>query len=140
MAAERRKVRKLLRVVAEDVVRRHAERRDGVTGPTATGSADAPDATDAPDESSRAARAERADRHTGRNAASVAELLRGPDRPSDEEFRRLRLEIIAAQRDALLEARDDGIYSSAVLGHMLETLDADQISMELRVDGDAATS
>lgn len=60
------------------------------------------------------------------------------ERPSEVEFRELRLEIIAAQRDALLEARDDGIFSSAVLGRMLETLDADQISMELRADGDAS--
>ncbi|WP_350346907.1 sodium:proton antiporter [Agromyces sp. G08B096] len=57
---------------------------------------------------------------------------------SRDEIRRFRLEIIHAQREALLEARDDGLYSSAVLGGVLETLDADQISIELRTEGDAA--
>lgn len=63
-------------------------------------------------------------------------LVERDRRPSEAQVRQLRLEIISAQREALLEARDDGIYSSAVLSRMLETLDADQISMELRGDGD----
>jgi CPA1 family monovalent cation:H+ antiporter len=46
--------------------------------------------------------------------------------------RTLRLEIIEAQREALLAARDDGTFSGSVLTGALETLDADQISMELR--------
>jgi len=49
-----------------------------------------------------------------------------------EERRALRLEIIEAQREALLAARDDGTFSASVLTGALETLDADQISMELR--------
>ena len=54
-------------------------------------------------------------------------------RESDRElYRRLRLEIIAAQREALLAVRDDGTFSSSVLTGALETLDADQISIELR--------
>jgi NhaP-type Na+/H+ or K+/H+ antiporter len=99
IAAERAAIRKLLRTVAEDVVRDRRGRSDADGTPTGS----------------------------------------EPDRrPSEGEFRRLRLAIIAAQRDALLEARDDGLYSSAVLGRMLETLDADQISMELRADGEDA--
>lgn len=46
--------------------------------------------------------------------------------------RTLRLLVIAAQREALLAARDDGTFSASVLTGALETLDADQISMELR--------
>ena len=51
-----------------------------------------------------------------------------------EERLALRLEIIEAQREALLAARDDGTFSASVLTGALETLDADQISMELRSD------
>ncbi|KRE30804.1 sodium:proton antiporter [Agromyces sp. Soil535] len=49
-----------------------------------------------------------------------------------ELYRALRLDIIEAQREALLAARDDGTFSGSVLTGALETLDADQISMELR--------
>ncbi|WP_395243360.1 cation:proton antiporter [Agromyces sp. MMS24-K17] len=52
-----------------------------------------------------------------------------------EWARRARLEIVAAQRAALLDARDDGLYSSAALAGALDVLDADQISMELRGEG-----
>ncbi len=47
-----------------------------------------------------------------------------------------RLEVIAAQRDALLEARSEGVFSSTMLGWALETLDAEQISIELRAAAD----
>jgi CPA1 family monovalent cation:H+ antiporter len=59
--------------------------------------------------------------HGDRDAAADREL-----------YRALRLEIIEAQREALLAARDDGTFSASVLTGALETLDADQISMELR--------
>ena len=49
-----------------------------------------------------------------------------------ELYRALRLDIIAAQREALLAVRDEGTFSASVLTGALETLDADQISMELR--------
>lgn len=60
-----------------------------------------------------------------------------PDGPRDAEadrdlYRALRLDIIAAQREALLAVRDEGTFSASVLTGALETLDADQISMELR--------
>ena len=43
-----------------------------------------------------------------------------------------RLAVIDAQRKALLEARDDGLYSAAALTSALVNLDADQIAIELR--------
>ena len=49
-----------------------------------------------------------------------------------ELSRRLRIEIIEAQRAALLAARDEGAFSSSVLTGALEALDAEQITMELR--------
>ena len=57
------------------------------------------------------------------------------DRDPEEDrelYRTLRLQIIEREREALLTARDDGTYSASVLTGVLETLDADQISMELR--------
>ena len=55
------------------------------------------------------------------------------DAEADRElYRALRLDIIAAQREALLSVRDEGTFSASVLTGALETLDADQISMELR--------
>lgn len=57
----------------------------------------------------------------------------------DEEQQALRrtvkgrqLAIIRAQRTALLDARDDGVFSAGVLNSALKVLDADQISIELR--------
>ncbi|MRG60844.1 sodium:proton antiporter [Agromyces sp. CFH 90414] len=52
----------------------------------------------------------------------------------------LWLEIISAQREALLAARDDGLYSSAMLAEALDRLDADQIRVELRAEGDAGAA
>ncbi|GGF17536.1 cation:proton antiporter [Subtercola lobariae] len=42
------------------------------------------------------------------------------------------LDIIEAQRSALLDASDDGIFSAEVLNRTLANLDADQISIELK--------
>jgi CPA1 family monovalent cation:H+ antiporter len=42
------------------------------------------------------------------------------------------LAMIAAQRQALLQARTDGTFSAEVLESALRSLDADQISLELR--------
>ncbi|MFD4421470.1 cation:proton antiporter [Agromyces sp. NPDC058484] len=58
-----------------------------------------------------------------------------PEPATDQELHRvLRLEIIEAQREALLAAREDGTFSGSVLTGALETLDAEQISIELRGD------
>jgi monovalent cation/hydrogen antiporter len=53
----------------------------------------------------------------------------------DQDWRVGKVKIIAAitaQREALLDARDDGLYSSAALTAALANLDADQISLELK--------
>jgi len=51
---------------------------------------------------------------------------------SSAASKRLALTIIEAQRSALLDARDDGVYSSEILNSALTNLDADQISLELK--------
>lgn len=43
----------------------------------------------------------------------------------------LELSVIEAQREALLQARDHGVYSSALLTSEMARLDARQISLEL---------
>ncbi|GAA1982559.1 sodium:proton antiporter [Isoptericola halotolerans] len=48
------------------------------------------------------------------------------------QFFELRLAVIAAQREALLEARSVGTYDSDLLNHALDLLDADQIAVEMR--------
>ncbi|GAA1800460.1 sodium:proton antiporter [Agromyces neolithicus] len=49
-----------------------------------------------------------------------------------EQVRLLRLRMIHAERDALLDARDEGLFSAAALGAALEELDAEQISIDLK--------
>ncbi|QGH69747.1 sodium:proton antiporter [Pseudactinotalea sp. HY158] len=46
-----------------------------------------------------------------------------------------QLAVLAAQRDALLDARDSGRYSSAALSGALEVLDAEQVRLELLGEG-----
>jgi len=55
-----------------------------------------------------------------------------PDAPGAAEPKRRTLDVIAAQRQALLDARDDGLFSAEALTAALAVLDADQISLELR--------
>ncbi|BDZ47763.1 hypothetical protein GCM10025867_44780 [Frondihabitans sucicola] len=43
-----------------------------------------------------------------------------------------RMAVIDAQRNALLDARDDGTFDAEVLGSALTVLDADQIAITLR--------
>jgi NhaP-type Na+/H+ or K+/H+ antiporter len=55
--------------------------------------------------------------------------------PAPQSFaavKRLTIEIIEAQRTALLDARDDGTFTAEVLNSALANLDADQISVELK--------
>ena len=61
------------------------------------------------------------------NAESNGEATAG------EIYRRVRSDIIQAQREALLTARDDGTFSAGPLTAALNALDAEQISMDLRV-------
>ncbi|GAA1835084.1 cation:proton antiporter [Microlunatus capsulatus] len=55
-----------------------------------------------------------------------------------QAFVRQRLAVLEAQRQAVLDARDDGLFGAETLQAALAVLDADQISLELRgrpVDG-----
>ncbi|HEY0216302.1 MAG TPA: sodium:proton antiporter [Cellulomonas sp.] len=55
--------------------------------------------------------------------------------PRHEQFeveKRYRLEVLAAQRSTLLDARDNGTFDADVLAHVLAGLDADQIAIEMR--------
>ncbi|MFE2752605.1 cation:proton antiporter [Actinosynnema sp. NPDC059335] len=71
----------------------------------------------------------------------VLSLLRGVaeriPREEGESERRHRLSVLSAQRDALLDARDDGTFDAEVLAVALRNVDATQIALELR--GDAGT-
>lgn len=70
--------------------------------------------------------------------SSTAEVSRPPtsDNPTRrEQFdaeKEYRLAVLAAQRSALLDARDDGTFDADVLEDALATLDADQIAIEMR--------
>ncbi len=52
-----------------------------------------------------------------------------------KEYKRLRLKIIHAQRKALLQARSAGAYDSHLLENALASLDAEQISLEMKKGG-----
>jgi len=52
--------------------------------------------------------------------------------PESRSKKRIRLDVIDAQRQALLDARDDGVFDARMLGSALAALDADQISLELK--------
>jgi len=55
------------------------------------------------------------------------------------EHKAARLARLRAQRDALLDARDDGTFSADVLAGALSNLDADEISIDLKGDPTEAT-
>jgi NhaP-type Na+/H+ or K+/H+ antiporter len=50
-----------------------------------------------------------------------------------EVYRRVRSDVVHAQREALMTARDEGTFSAGTLTAVLEALDAEEISMELRL-------
>lgn len=52
------------------------------------------------------------------------------------ELRELRLVMIQAQRDKLTKARSNGRYGTAVLRQVLESLDADELSIRAHLDED----
>ena len=69
------------------------------------------------------------------SSATVPEQPRLDGPPTDEQFQTAkahRLEVIAAQRAALLDARDDGTFDAELLEKALANLDAAQISLEMR--------
>jgi CPA1 family monovalent cation:H+ antiporter len=53
------------------------------------------------------------------------------------EMSELRLAMIHAMRDRLLELRRDGTYSTAALRRSLDELDADELSIQMRLDPEA---
>jgi CPA1 family monovalent cation:H+ antiporter len=76
-------------------------------------------------------------------AREVGVFVVDPDEPDEPgayeawvaartEERTLRLDLLAAQRAALLRLRDEGTYSSAALADKLRVLDAEQIGLEAR--------
>ncbi|MTD13992.1 sodium:proton antiporter [Nakamurella sp. YIM 132087] len=78
---------------------------------------------------------------TDRQRGEVVDLLRRvagdvqAEHP-DVDIRTVWTTVLDAQRAALLDARDDGIYDAEVLRSALLSLDADQISIELRGGGE----
>jgi CPA1 family monovalent cation:H+ antiporter len=66
---------------------------------------------------------------------AVPEPSRPEGVPRPEQFvseKKYRLAVIAAQRSALLDARDNGTFDADVLESALANLDADQIAIEMR--------
>lgn len=72
------------------------------------------------------------ERLTRRTQPDEDEFGSAAQRAQLESFRRLRLDLIAAERDALLVVRQSGTYPSAMLDRALTQLDAEQIGIELR--------
>lgn len=69
------------------------------------------------------------------SAESVAEPPHPEGEPTPEHFlvaKGHRLTVIAAQRSALLDARDNGTFDADVLASALANLDASQIALEMR--------
>ncbi len=52
--------------------------------------------------------------------------------PPTDDTKRVTLAVIIAQRQALLDARDDGAFTTDALNAALAVIDADQISLELK--------
>ncbi len=69
------------------------------------------------------------------SAQTVPDAPRPSGDPTPEGFsvaKRHRLDVIAAQRSALLDARDNGTFDADVLATALANLDASQIALEMR--------
>ncbi|MFF2549865.1 cation:proton antiporter [Nocardia sp. NPDC058058] len=69
------------------------------------------------------------------SALTVPEPPHPEGEPTEQSFtasRDHRLAVIAAQRSALLDARDNGTFDADVLANALANLDASQIAIELR--------
>ena len=71
-----------------------------------------------------------------------ARVLQPPEDDSNAramEMSELRLAMIHAMRDRLLELRRDGTYSTAALRHSLDELDADELSIQMRLSDSERT-
>lgn len=64
-----------------------------------------------------------------RTASEEVITERGAEGPFDKQT---RLAVLDAQRNALLDARDDGTFDADILSNSLTVLDADQIAITLR--------
>lgn len=62
----------------------------------------------------------------------VVDAGRAAQVPEDASRRQVRLAQLHAQRDALLDARDEGSFDAEALSHALDVVDADEISLTLR--------
>jgi monovalent cation/hydrogen antiporter len=60
------------------------------------------------------------------------DVVPGTDSTRYDQFRELRIQVIRAEREALLAARSVGSYSSEALDQTLKILDADEIGLQLR--------
>ena len=72
------------------------------------------------------------ERLTRRTQPDEDEFGSAVQRAQLERFRRLRIDLINAERDALLVVRRSGSYPSAMLDRALSQLDAEQIGIELQ--------
>ncbi|WP_193636194.1 cation:proton antiporter [Brachybacterium subflavum] len=68
------------------------------------------------------------DERNGRSGAAPDRDGSPGHRPDKAEM----LRILRAQRKALLDARDDGLFDAEMIEHVLATIDAEQISVEMR--------
>jgi NhaP-type Na+/H+ or K+/H+ antiporter len=71
-----------------------------------------------------------------------ARVLQPPEDDSNAramEMSELRLAMIHAMHDRLLELRRDGTYSTAALRHSLDELDADELSIQMRLSDSERT-
>ncbi|MGW9166172.1 cation:proton antiporter [Agromyces sp. NPDC055658] len=144
-AAERRELRGVLRRAAmseladsdDPELRAVAEKMRAAWQLSMDAGTDEPDGADATDavEARAPSTGDRRELDTAMiatAAASGAEPGRTAPRVDPEQVRRLRVRMIEAERDALLDARDEGRFSAAALNAALEGLDAEQISLEIR--------
>ena len=62
--------------------------------------------------------------------------LRGSSERPHQQFRELRLAVVAAERDRLLEIRAQGTYPSRVLAEAQSLLDLEETRLSRRMGGD----
>ncbi|UJA20964.1 sodium:proton antiporter [Thermoleophilia bacterium SCSIO 60948] len=63
---------------------------------------------------------------------ALAALSGSGDRAATDDVKRTRIAVIRAQREAILDARDDGLLSAEAIEAVLATLDADEIGLQLK--------
>lgn len=88
-----------------------------------------------PEASEALAERERAEHY---ELLQLLELTATAEREKDDDRseRAIELAVLRAQRDVLLDARDDGTFDGEMLTHALTTVDAQQIALEMQGDPD----